>query len=98
MPTPQYFMSGTNSGLPLQPSVRDLAFEFADPLALCLEHRDLVLQLDQRQPCHARAAELTHDSGQLFRDRGQGDDALTQKLSCPRCSELVHEHESGGEV
>src|ERR1700693_654960 len=45
MPSPQHFMPGINSSLPLQPAFSDLALESADPFApeLCL-FRSLISQ------------------------------------------------------
>ena len=53
---PQRFMAGIDSDLPLQLAFVDLSLQLADPLALGVEHRDLVLDLDQRQAAHALGA------------------------------------------
>src|SRR5713101_4050309 len=98
MPSPQHFMPGTHSGFPLQPSVGDLALELADPFALRLEHRDLVLQLDESQPRHTGRSQLSHNSGQLLGLGSEGGDSLVEKLCCLMCLEVVHEHEPGGEI
>src|ERR1700676_1669442 len=98
MPSPQHFMPGTNSGLPLQPAFRNLTFEVAYPFALGVEHCDLVLQLDESQPCHAGCSQLTHDSGQLLRLGAEGGNSLREELRCLPGFEVMHEHEPGGKV
>src|SRR5258708_31921653 len=98
MPSPQHFMPGTNSGLPLQPAFRDLGFELADPVALCVDHRDLVLQLDESEPRYARCTQLPHYSGQLFRLGVEGGDSLGQELRRLSRGEVMHEHEPGCEI
>src|SRR5690348_17966406 len=47
---PQHFISGATAGPPLQLSVRDLLRDLVDPRPLGLEDRDLVLELDHREP------------------------------------------------
>src|ERR1700674_1499059 len=98
MPSPQHFMPGIDSGLPLQSSFLDLELELADPFALCFEHRDLVLQLDERQPGYAGCSKLTHDMGQLFRLGGKGGNSLAKELCCLLSLEVMHEHEAGREI
>src|SRR5215831_16364072 len=51
---PQLFMSGWDSGPPLQLSVGDLLRELAHPSALRLDERDLVLELDQGEAAVGR--------------------------------------------
>src|SRR5579864_5062907 len=68
MPTPQLFMAGVDSGVPLQRSVGDLVRDSQHPGALGLEHRDLVFQLDQQQPSVAFPEQLVEDV-RKFRDR-----------------------------
>src|ERR1700732_2389798 len=98
MSSPQHFMPGTNSGLPLQPAFSNVALELAAPGALRVEHRDLVLQLDESQPCHACCSQVGHDPGELVRLGAEGGDPLGEKLGGLLSLEVVHEHEPGGEV
>src|SRR5216684_9010938 len=98
MLSPQHFMPGTNSGLPLQRAFCDLAFQLAYPFALGIEHRDLVLQLDEGQSRHARWAQLTHYPRQLLSLGAEGDDALAEELCRLPGREVMHEHEPRGEV
>src|SRR5260370_14959267 len=98
MASPQHFMPGTNSGLPLQRAFCDLAFELPDPFALGIEHRDLVLQLDESQSRHARCAQVTHHPVQLLCLGAEGNDALAEELCRLPGREVMHEHEPRGEV
>src|SRR5438132_5259495 len=68
MSAPQPFDVARHSGAPLQLSVRDLACDLQNPLPLRLEHRDLVLQLDERQPLQPMRLQVFQDERQL-RDR-----------------------------
>src|SRR5450759_363735 len=98
MPSPQHFMAGTHSSPPFQRAFSDLALELANPISLRLQHRDLVLQLDERQPRHPAGVQLAHDLGQLLRRRAKGGHSLRQELSCLWRVETVHEHETGREI
>jgi hypothetical protein len=91
-------MSGIDSGLPFQFAFGDLALELADPFALCVQHRDLVLQLDDRQPRHAGCSQVTHHVGQLFSLGAEGGDSFAKELCCLLCLQVMHEHEAGREI
>src|SRR6266700_3547515 len=47
MVPPKPFLTGADSHFPLQLALYDFALELADPFPLRIEHRDLVLHLDQ---------------------------------------------------
>src|ERR1700676_1337393 len=98
MSPPQHFMTGINSGDPLQFAIGNLALELADPETLCLEHRDLVLQLDERQSRPSACTQLTHDPRQLFGGCAQRDDPFAQELRGLLGLEMMNEHEAGGET
>src|SRR5438445_11668204 len=66
MSPPQRFMVGIEPDFPFQSAVIDFLFEVVDPLAFRIEHCDLVLELDQRQPAHSVVSELGEDTGKLF--------------------------------
>src|SRR5260370_25330652 len=58
---PQPFMAGIDSDLPLQLSIVDFRCDLAHPVALRRDHRDLVLELDQRQACVTAGQQLIED-------------------------------------
>src|SRR5258706_14794796 len=95
---PQPFMAGTHSDLPLQLSVSDLLFQFPHPLALGVEHRDLVLDLDEGQPRHAVTKELSQDGLELFDDHVERGGPLGEMRRRVLGRQVMHEHESGGEL
>src|SRR5260370_15463331 len=78
MTTAQLCVVGINSHLPLQPAVNDFLLEVADPLALGIEHRDLVLELDQGKTAHAFGAQLAHDAAEFFGQRLQRDGSISE--------------------
>src|SRR5436309_875368 len=80
MSPPQPFSVGVDSDRPLQLSFADLLLEVRHPPALGVEHRDLVLELDQRQPAHTFGANLGQDRGELLARRLQRRRACFQVL------------------
>src|SRR5213593_335275 len=98
MSPPQPFSVGVDSDLPLQLSFADLFLEVRHPPALGVEHRDLVLELDQRQPAHTFGANLGQDRSELLARRLQRRRACFQLLDRLAPTEVVHEHEPGREV
>src|SRR5437879_13240598 len=71
MSSPQCFKAVHHSGAPLQPSFRYLVRDLANPFALRIEHRDLVLELDQRETHEAMRLLLVQDSRELGDGRAQ---------------------------
>src|SRR6266705_1294938 len=61
-------MAGVDSNLPLQLAFVDLSLQPAHPLSFCVEHRDLVLHLDQRQAGYAPTQQLFEHSLELSDD------------------------------
>src|SRR5882672_12118546 len=72
MSPPQPFKVMHHSGAPLQPPLCDFVRDLEHPLALRLEHRDLVLQLDQSKPPQTVRLQLLEDVRQLGDLRGEG--------------------------
>src|SRR5437773_4825619 len=62
-------MAGVDSNLPLQLAFVDLSLQPAHPLSFGVEHRDLVLHLDQRQAGHALSQQLLEHCLELADDR-----------------------------
>src|SRR5512135_3647034 len=98
MRSPQPFHAGINSGIPLQRSVSDLALQLFDPYPLGVEHRDLVLELDEREPGDTIRPQLAHDACELVDGRAERLRPLRQPGGGRGGVQVVHEHEAGREV
>src|SRR5207302_6728535 len=98
MSPPQSFTAACHSSLPLQRSFRDFPFEIGYPLALCVEHRDLVLELDKGEPPQTMRVQLRQDPAELVVLGLERRRPVSQMPSCLVCGEVVHEHQAGREV
>src|SRR5439155_11633566 len=98
MSPPQLCVVGIDSDLPLQLAFGDFLLEIADPPAFGVEHRDLVLELDESETADASRAELGHDLVQLFRRGLQGRDPTAQVSHRLAAADVMHKHQSGGEM
>src|SRR5213593_4432152 len=95
---PQLFSAGNDSGLPLQGSVSDLACDAGDPLALRLEHGDLVFELYERESGQAAIPQLGKDLFELDGMRVERPHALVEMSGGSGGLEVMHEKESGDEL
>src|SRR5437660_9334843 len=91
-------MAGFNSGLPLQLAFVDFLLQLTNPLALGVEHRDLVFDLDEREARKTLCTELRVDVLELCGLCVEELGPLAQVTGCLDLSDVVHEHESGYEV
>src|SRR2546426_5168421 len=91
-------MAGFNSGLPLQRAVFDFALQLPNPFALRIEHRDLVLDLDQREAGESLTAKLGENVLEL-REVGVEQRSAFVEMVCGLVrAEVVHEQEPGNEL
>src|SRR2546421_9523756 len=93
MSPPQPFNVAHHSGAPLQPSIRYLVRDLANPFALRFQHRDLVLQLDQSESLEAVPLQLVENSRELGDGRPERCLARLQVSHRLRRLEVMHEHQ-----
>src|SRR6266568_1192379 len=91
-------MAGVDSNLPLQLAFVDLSLQPAHPLSFGVEHRDLVLHLDQRQAGYAPTQQLFEHSLELTDDHVERFASFVQVRGRLLGGEVVHEHQPRGEV
>src|SRR5579859_3833501 len=98
MPSPQPLSAGIDSDGPLQPAFCDFALQLSDPGALGVEHRDLVLELDEGEPGDAVRPQLAHDPRELVDGRSERLRPLSQPRGGRRGVQVMHEHQARGEM
>src|SRR5436190_1624683 len=91
-------MAGVDSNRPLQLAFVDLSLQPAHPLSFGVEHRDLVLHLDQRQAGHALSQQLIENYLKLADDRIEHFGSFAQVRGRLLGGEVVHEHQARSEV
>src|SRR5438094_4916891 len=91
-------MAGVDSNRPLQLAFVDLSLQPAHPLSFGVEHRDLVLHLDQRQAGHSLSQQLIEHCLELADDRIEHFGSFAQVRGRLLGGEVVHEHQARGEV
>src|SRR5436190_76096 len=91
-------MAGVDSNRPLQLAFVDLSLQPTHPLSFGVEHRDLVLHLDQRQAGHALSQQLLEHCLELADDRIEHFGSFVQVRGRLLGGEVLHEHQARGEV
>src|SRR5713101_223389 len=98
MTSPYHLVAGIDSDLPLQLAVDNFPFELAHPLALGVEHRDLVFHFDERQSRQSLPVQLSEHVFEL-RDQGIERSRTFVEVACGLgCCEVGHEHQAGDEL
>src|SRR5260370_19979356 len=97
--TPPYRrVTSVNSDLPIQLSVNDFLLHLANPLALGIEHRNLVFHLDQGQAAESLLVKLVEHVLDL-RDLSVQQRGTFVEMACGLSrAEVMHEHQAGYEV